>query len=128
VTVGNEKNKFSMHNSGYHTNTSSAKSNRRMEMRKTYVYLLIALMLSLLLSGCADSTDNGMVTASPWPAVTEPVLPVPTAIITATPVPDMNRDDRNTGTNAEDDFENNMLSPERNDLETATPSPTDNNR
>jgi hypothetical protein len=99
-----------------------------MEMRKTYVYLLIALMLSLLLSGCADSTDNGMVTASPWPAVTEPVLPVPTAIITASPVPDLNRDDRNTGTNAEDDFENNMLSPERNDLETATPSPTDNNR
>ena len=99
-----------------------------MEMRKTYVYLLIALMLSLLLSGCADSTDNGMVTASPRPAVTEPVLPVPTAIITASPVPDMNRDDRNRGTNAEDDFENNMLSPERNDLETATPSPTDNNR
>ena len=98
-------------------------------MRKTYVYLLIALMLSLLLSGCADSTDNGMVTASPRPAVTEPVLPVPTAIITtASPVPDMNRDDMNTGTNTEDDFENNMLSPERNDLETATPSPTDNNR
>ena len=80
-------------------------------MRKTYVYLLITLMLSLLLSGCADSTDNGMVTASPWPAVTEPVLPVPTAIITASPVPDLNRDDRNTGTNAEDDFENNMLKP-----------------
>jgi hypothetical protein len=128
VTVGNEKNKFSIHNSNHHANTSSAKSNRRMEMRKTYVYLLIALMLSLLLSGCADSTDNGMVTASPWPAVTEPVLPVPTAIITASPVPDMNRDDRDTGTNAEDDFENNMLNPERNDLETATPSPTDNNR
>jgi len=63
-------------------------------MRKSYVYLIIALMLSLLLSGCADSTGNGLVTNSPRPAVTEPVIPVPTAMVTAAPSPNvtMNHD------------------------------------
>ncbi len=57
-------------------------------MRKPFVYLALALALSLLLCGCGATSDTGNVTASPWPDVTEPVLPMPSAMVSATPMPD----------------------------------------
>ena len=102
-------------------------------MRKSYVYLTVALLLSLLLSGCADSTNNGVVTASPKPAVTEPVIPIPTAAVSPSPTPGMNTDrdengnamERNdsmdTGTSGTNTAGNGAMS-------TNSPSPTDNNR
>ena len=56
-------------------------------MKRSFVYLVLALMLSLLLSACGDMSDRGNVASSPWPDVTNPVLPVPTTQVTATPNP-----------------------------------------
>ena len=57
-------------------------------MRKPFVYLALALARSLLLCGCGAASDTGNVTTSPWPDVTEPVLPMPSAMVSATPMPD----------------------------------------
>ena len=57
-------------------------------MKKPFVYLALVLALSLLLCGCGSTRDDGIVTASPWPEVTEPVLPMPSALVSATPMPD----------------------------------------
>ena len=102
-------------------------------MRKSFVYLTVALLLGLLLSGCADSTNNGIVTASPKPAVTEPVIPIPTAVVTATPSPglDMDRDESTTGMERNDSTDmgtSGANSSGNGAMSTSSPSPTDNNR
>ena len=54
-------------------------------MKKLFVYLALTLALSLLLCGCGSTPDSGNVAASPWPEVTEPVLPMPSAAVSPTP-------------------------------------------
>lgn len=122
-----------MYNQNLCAHNSSANSDRRMEMRKSFVYLTVALLLGLLLSGCADSTNNGIVTASPKPAVTEPVIPIPTAVVTATPAPDLNMDRDESGSSTERSDSTDMGSSGSNSsgngaMSTSSPNPTDNNR
>ena len=57
-------------------------------MKRSFVYLALALILSLLLCACGDMTNRGNVTASPWPDVTEPALPLPSASVVPTVTPD----------------------------------------
>lgn len=57
-------------------------------MKKSFAYFSLALALSLLLSGCGDMTDHGNVGVSPMPAVTEPVLPMPSLEPEISPTPD----------------------------------------
>ena len=73
-------------------------------MKRSFVYLVLALMLSLLLSACGDMSDRGNVASSPWPDVTNPVLPVPTTQVTATPNPTFEAGS-STGTGAGGSFE-----------------------
>ena len=73
-------------------------------MKRSFVYLVLALMLSLLLSACGDMSDRGSVASSPWPDVTNPVLPVPTTQITATPNPTFEAGS-STGTGSGGSFE-----------------------
>ena len=103
-----------------------------MEMRKTYVYLIIALMLSLLLTGCADSTENGVVSNSPRPAVTEPVIPMPTAMVTAAPTPNVTMDHDMAGAGTEkspsDTGSTGTTGTGTGNMSTSSPAPTDNSR
>ena len=57
-------------------------------MKKAFVYAALILALSLLLCGCGSTRDDGIVTASPWPEVTEPILPTPSAMVSSTPMPE----------------------------------------
>ena len=57
-------------------------------MKKSFAYFSLALALSFLLSGCGDMTDHGNVGVSPIPAVTEPVLPMPSLEPEISPTPD----------------------------------------
>lgn len=74
-------------------------------MKRFFAYLVFALTLSLVLSACGDAMERGNVTASPWPEVTAPATPYPTAVISASPLPDlsMERDtpDQDFGTDDE---------------------------
>lgn len=70
-------------------------------MKKTFAYFSLALALSLLLSGCGDMTDHGNVGVSPIPAVTEPVLPMPSLEPEISPTPDALADN---GTQREDNM------------------------
>ena len=56
-------------------------------MKRPFVYLALLMALSMLLCGCGTTSDTGNVTASPWPEVTDPVLPMPSAMVSATPTP-----------------------------------------
>jgi len=69
-------------------------------MKRSFVYLVLALMLSLLLSACGDMTDSGRVASSPWPDVTAPTMPVPSMQPSAVPTSDTgmaNDNDMGTG-------------------------------
>lgn len=57
-------------------------------MKKSFAFFSLALALSFLLSGCGDMTDHGNVGVSPIPAVTEPVLPMPSLEPEISPTPD----------------------------------------
>ena len=67
-------------------------------MKRSFVYLVLALALSLLLSACGDMSDHGNIASSPWPDVTEPVMPIPSIPVSPSAVPDMdNGSDNETG-------------------------------
>ena len=95
-------------------------------MKRSFAYLVLALILSLLLCACGDTMEHGNITASPWPDVTTPVLPTPTAMISPSPIPDFNvgqenaEPDTSIGTGNEENTENNMV--------TNSPIPTDESR
>ena len=107
---------------------SSANTDRRMEMKRSFVYLVLALLLSLLLCACGDTAGRGNVTASPWPDVTPPVMPTPTADFSVSPVPDLS-----TGSEMTDDgtMMNKDSEPSNNGMagmSTSSPIPTDGTR
>lgn len=66
-------------------------------MKRSFVYLVLALVLSLLLSACGDMSDRGNIASSPWPDVTEPVMPIPSIPVSPSAMPDMDNDS-DTGT------------------------------
>jgi hypothetical protein len=89
-------------------------------MKRSFVYLVLALALSLLLCACGNMTERGIVTASPWPDVTDPVLPTPDPAVMASPIPELDGNDTsgadsNVGTGVPD-------------MSTNSPSPTDTTR
>ena len=102
-------------------------------MKRSFAYLVLALILSLLLSACGDTTGRGNVTASPWPDVTTPIMPTPTADFSLTPVPDAGFEndmtDNGTGMNNDTGTSGNTM-PENgtNSMTTSTPVPTDTSR
>ena len=107
---------------------SCAITDRRMEMKRSFVYLVLALLLCLLLCACGDTTGHGNVTASPWPDVTAPVMPTPTADFSASPIPNSGTDNKKTGN---DTTINNGSEPANNGMtgtSTSSPVPTDDNR
>lgn len=59
-------------------------------MKRSFVYLILALALSFLLCGCGSMTEDGNVASSPWPDVTTPIIPSPSANVSASPMPGMN--------------------------------------
>ena len=95
-------------------------------MKRSFVYLVLALMLSLLLSACGDMSDRGNVASSPWPDVTNPVLPVPTAQITATPNPTFEAGS-GTGSGSGGSFESGTGSGMTGSV-TSSPRPTETDR
>ena len=102
-------------------------------MKRSFAYLVLALLLSLLLSACGDTTGRGNVTASPWPEVTAPAMPTPTADFSITPVPDAgmgnNMTDNDTGMNNDTGtFENTVPGSGTNGMTTSMPAPTDTSR
>ena len=92
-------------------------------MKRSFVYLVLALALSLLLCGCGNMNNDGLVTSSPWPDVTNPVLPTPNPMVSATPIPEImpgsstnaNSPDTPAGTTAPN-------------MSSASPRPTDSGR
>ncbi len=71
-------------------------------MKRSFVYLVLALALSLLLSACADMSDRGNIASSPWPDVTEPVMPIPSIPVSPSAMPDMDNDpDTETGNSSD---------------------------
>ena len=112
---------------------SSANTDRRMEMKRSFVYLVLALLLSLLLCACGDTAGRGNVTASPWPDVTSPVMPTPamptpTADFSVSPVPDLSTGsemtDDDTMMNKDSEPINNGMT----GMSTSSPIPTDGTR
>ena len=99
-----------------------------MEMKRSFAYLVLALLLSLLLCACGDTTGRGNVTASPWPDVTTPVLPTPTADLSVTPVPDFGTENEVIGNNAGTNNGAGTVDNGAAGMSTSTPVPTDNNR
>lgn len=102
-------------------------------MKRSFAYLVLALLLSLLLSACGDTTGRGNVTASPWPEVTTPIMPTPTADFSLTPVPDagMGSDMSGNDTGLNNDtgtFGSSMPDNGTNNMATSTPVPTDASR
>ncbi len=87
-------------------------------MKKSFVYLAIVLAMSLLLCGCGTTSDTGNVNTSPWPEVTDPVLPMPSAMVSATPMPDR----------ISDSGMNTPVSSAVPELSSASPSPANTNR
>ena len=66
-------------------------------MKRTFAYLIFALLMGLLLCGCGGTTEQGNVASSPWPEMTVPVTPVPTAAISPLPDLDMGNDTAGSG-------------------------------
>ena len=58
-------------------------------MKRTFVYLVLVLTLSLLLCACGDTTDHGNVSTSPWPDVNETLFPVPSILPSISPSPEV---------------------------------------
>lgn len=112
---------------------SCANTDRRMEMKRSFAYLVLALLMSLLLCACGDTTGHGNVTASPWPDVTAPVMPTPSADFSVSPIPDsdMGNDMAGNNMNSNDSAINNNSGTGNNStssMSTNTPVPTDDNR
>ncbi len=65
-------------------------------MKRSFAYLLIALVLCLMLAGCSDRMDGGMVTSSPAAVSATPVIP--SMDVNLTPEPDHTSGREQTGT------------------------------
>ena len=99
-----------------------------MKMKRLFVYLVLGLALSLLLSACGDMSDRGNVASSPWPDVTEPAMPIPTIPVSPSAMPDM---DTNPDTGAGSSFDpgvNHDSSNAGTDTVPSSPKPTDTDR
>lgn len=97
-------------------------------MKRSFAYLVLALMLSVLLCACGDTLEHGSVTSSPWPDVTTPIMPTPTADFSVSPIPDFGIGNEMT---ENDNTVNNDAGTTGNDttgMSTSTPIPTDNSR
>lgn len=94
-------------------------------MKRSFVYLVLALLLSFLLCACGDTTGHGNVTASPWPDVTVPAMPTPTTDFSVSPIPDYGTGNNMTGN---DNTINNNSETVNNGMSTSSPVPTDDNR
>lgn len=66
-------------------------------MKRIFAYLTVAVILGLLLCGCGGKADQGNVGTSPWPEMTVPVTPVPTAALSPLPDPVLEKDTAGTG-------------------------------
>jgi len=96
-------------------------------MKRSFVYLVLALMLSLLLSACGNMTDRGSVASSPWPDVTAPIMPVPTTQPSATPTSDTGMaNDNDMGTGLGNSYESGTGG--NTVTGTSSPAPTDTDR
>lgn len=100
-------------------------------MKRFFAYLVLALLMSVLLCACGDTTGRGNVTASPWPDVTAPVMPTPSAFPSATPTPDFTIQNdmpgMNNGTGADNGtgMDNGTIGSSTPGMNTSTPVPTD---
>ena len=99
-----------------------------MEMKRSFAYLVLALLLSLLLCACGDTTGRGNVTASPWPDVTVPVMPTPTADFSVSPIPNSGTENNKTGNDTAINNGNESANNGMTGTSTSSPVPTDNNR
>ena len=122
-----------MYNFCRHGDNSCANTERRMEMKRSFAYLVLALLLSLLLCACGDTTGRGNVTASPWPEVTSPVvptpaMPTPTADFSVSPVPDFGTGNGTTNNDTASSYENGTGNNSTTGMSTSSPIPTDNDR
>ena len=84
-------------------------------MKRLFAYLILAMIMGLLLCGCGRTTDQGNVGTSPWPEMTVPATPVPTAALS--PLPDLNMEKGANGTGS-------AASTAAPDMNTSTPSMT----
>ena len=99
-------------------------------MKRPFAYFVLALILSILLCACGDATGHGNVTASPWPDLTTPVMPTPTADFSVSPVPDFSAGSNMTENNSTDNNPavNSGSGTANNATAASTPIPTDDNR
>ena len=99
-----------------------------MEMKRSFAYLVLALLLSLLLCACGDTTGHGNVSASPWPDVTAPVMPTPTADFSVSPIPDYGIENNMNGNDTTMNNDSETASNGMTGMSTSSPVPTDNKR
>lgn len=102
-------------------------------MKRSFAYLVLALLMSLLLCACGDMTGRGNVTASPWPDVTSPVMPTPvmptpTADFGVSPVPDLGSENGMTDNDTAISNDNRTVNNGTAGMSTSSPIPTDENR
>ena len=97
-------------------------------MKRSFAYLVLTLLLSLLLSACGSTTENGKVTASPWPEATVPPMPTTTPFASASPSPDFSINNDTTGNDTETGDNAGSADNGLSGMTTSTPMPTDDNR
>ncbi len=66
-------------------------------MKRTITVIVLTLMLSLLLNGCAEMADRGNVGTSPAPEVTSPTQILPSPDVSAMPFSDGQNGSGNQG-------------------------------
>lgn len=99
-----------------------------MKMKRAFVYLVFALIMSLALCGCGDTMEHGNITASPWPEVSTPVMPTPSAMVSATPQPDFSAGQNMDEPGFSPDIGAGMSENADNGVSPNTPVPTDEAR
>ena len=97
-------------------------------MKRSFAYLILALLLSLLLCACGDTAGRGNVTASPWPDLTVPPMPTPTPELSVSPMPDFSMNNDTTGSDTGADSANDADDNNATGMSTSSPVPTDNTR
>ncbi len=97
-------------------------------MKRAFAYLVFAVILSLVLCACGDTMEHGNITASPWPDVTTPIMPTPSAIISATPMPDFSAGQGIDEPGFSPDVGTGMTENTDTATSTNTPAPTDESR
>ena len=97
-------------------------------MKRSFAYLVLALLLSVVLSACGGTMESGNVTASPWPEATVPPMPTATPIVSAAPSPDFSINNNTTGNDAETGNNTGSGDNGLSGMTTSTPMPADDNR